>query len=107
MTGRRGFLLGLGAALGWSSAARAQQKAMPVIGYLSSGSPGPAAPTVAGFRQGLWESGYVEGQNVAIEFRWAEGGFDRLPALAAGLVERKIDVIAALGGTPSALAAKS
>jgi len=85
---------------------RAQQKAMPVIGHLSSESPGPDAPFVAAFHQGLIETGYVEGQNVAIEYRWAEGRYDRLPGLAADLVGRKVDVIQP-GGTPSALAAKS
>src|SRR3954464_6246743 len=79
--------------------ARAQQKAMPVIGYLGSGSPGPSAPFVAALRQGLGESGYVEGQNVAIEYRYAEGQNDRLPALAADLVGRKVDVIVATGGS--------
>ena len=105
---RRDFIILLAGAMGgWPSAVRAQQKAMPVIGYLSSGSPGSFAPFGAAFRHGLSEIGYVEGQSVAIEFRWAEGHYDRLPALADELVGRKVDVIAALGGTPSALAAKN
>jgi ABC transporter substrate binding protein len=80
---------------------------MPVIGYLISGAPGPNAPSVVAFRQGLSETGYVEGKNVAIEYRWAEGSYDRLPALAANLVDLKVDVIVAGGGIPSALAAKN
>jgi putative ABC transport system substrate-binding protein len=85
---------------------RAQQKAMPVIGLLVTGSPGSFAANLAAFRQGLSQTGYVEGQTVAIEFRWAEDHYDRLPGLAADLVGGKVDVIAA-GGTPSVLAAKS
>jgi len=86
---------------------RAQQKAMPVIGFLSSGSPGPTAPFMAAFHQGLSETGSVEGQNLTIEYRWAEGRYDRLPALAADLVGSKVDVIVTLGSGSSALAAKS
>jgi putative tryptophan/tyrosine transport system substrate-binding protein len=103
---RRELLLLLGSAMTMAPSLRAQQKAMPVIGYLGSGSPGAAAASVAAFRQGLSETGDVEGQNVAIEYRWAEGRYDQLPALAADLVGRKVDVIAT-GGMPSALAAKS
>ena len=86
---------------------RAQQKPMPVIGFLGASSPSPATPFVAAFLHGLTTAGYVEGQNVAIEYRWAEGRSDRLHALGADLVGRKVDVIATTGGTPSALAAKS
>ena len=100
-------MLLLGGAVTAARALRAQQNAMPVIGVLGAPSPGPFAPFVAAFHQGLSETGYVEGQNVAIEYRWAEGRYDRLPALAAELVGRKVDVIATLGGMPSVLAAKS
>jgi putative tryptophan/tyrosine transport system substrate-binding protein len=100
---RRELMLLLGGALATAPPLRAQQKAMPVIGYLSIGSAGPGATA---FRRGLNEAGYVEGQNVAIEYRWAEGRLDRPPALAADLVGRKVNVIAADGGV-SALAAKS
>jgi putative ABC transport system substrate-binding protein len=104
---RRELLLLLAWAVIAPRTLRAQQKAMPVVGFLSSGASGAFAPAVAAFRQGLSETGYVEGQNVVMEYRWAEGRYDRLAALAADLVARKVDVIAANGGTPPALAAKN
>jgi putative ABC transport system substrate-binding protein len=103
---RRELLLLLGGAMAVARAVRAQQKAMPVIGYLNLGSPSTSSSFVAAFHQGLGEVGYVEGQNVAIEYRWDEGRPDRLPALAADLVGRRVDVIVA-GGDAAVLAAKS
>jgi len=97
----------LGGALSWPLVARAQQKAMPVIGWLSGASPGQIEAYLAAFRQGLAETGFVEGQNVSIEYRWAENHYDRLPGLAAQLVGREVDVIATNGGEPSAFAAKN
>ena len=104
---RRELVLLLGGAMTVAGAVRAQQRAMPVIGFLAAGSPGSGAPFVAAFRQGLSEAGYVEGQNLAIEYRWAESQYDRLPALAVDLVGRKVDLIATNGGDLVALAARN
>jgi putative tryptophan/tyrosine transport system substrate-binding protein len=111
MTTRRTFIAGLGAAAGsnviWPLAARGQQAAMPVVGFLDSRSPEALVDRLRGFRQGLKDSGYAEGQNLAIEYRWAENQMDRLPELVANLIRRRVGVIVASGGNAVTFAAKA
>src|SRR5690349_12696688 len=107
---RRDFIRligGAGAGMAWPLAARAQQPVIPVIGFLNSASPHAWENYVAGLRAGLKEAGYDEGQNVTVEFRWAEGHYDRLPGMATDLVRRKVAVLVSTGGEPSVLAAKA
>jgi putative ABC transport system substrate-binding protein len=103
---RRDFIAGVGAIASWALAARAQQVGLPLIGFLHSSSNARPA-NLAGFRQGLADNGYVEGQNLTIEYRWAQDRGDMLPALAADLVDRRVAVIVTMNATPSALAAKN
>jgi putative tryptophan/tyrosine transport system substrate-binding protein len=105
---RRRLLVGLaGTATVTPASLRAQQKALPVIGFLSSRSPEDSSAQMAGFRQGLAEMSFVEGENLAIEYRWARGDYERLPALAADLVGKPVRVLATVGGEPPVLAAKA
>ena len=104
---RRAFIAGLGSAAAWPVVARAQQAAMPVVGFVNGGSADATAGRVAAFRKGLGETGYVEGQNVAVEYHWLEGQFDRLPALMADLVRRRVAVVATPGTLAGTIAAQN
>ena len=104
---RREFIAALGGAAAWPFAARAQQRGMPVVGYLYGGLPETAARFVPAFRKGLAETGYIDGQNVGIEYRWANNNFSRVPELAADLVRRRVAVLYVLGSTSAVLAAKA
>jgi len=104
---RRDFIALVSAATGWPLTVRAQQQPRPVVGFLNAASPGPLRQQVAAFLEGLKEAGYVEGQNLAVEYRWARGQYDRLPALVADLVRQQVSVIVAGGGASAALAAKA
>ena len=104
---RRDFIAGMGGAAAWPLAAQAQQAAPPVVGFISVGSADAGAGNVAAFRKGLGETGYVEGQNVTVEYHWLEGQYDRLPALMADLVRRRVALIATPGLTAAAIAAKA
>ena len=104
---RREFIAGLGSAAAWPMAARAQQPTMPVIGFVAVGSADASTDRVRAFREGLGEAGYVEGQNVTVEYHWLEGQYDRLPALMADLVRRRVAVVATPEGSTASIAAKA
>jgi hypothetical protein len=104
---RRDFIAGLGSAAAWPVVGRAQPQTLPIVGYLANATPSGFAQFAAAFRRGLSETGYVEGQSVAIEYRWAEGRDDLLPGLVADLISRRAAMIMATGGTLPALASKA
>ena len=104
---RREFIAGIGSAAAWPVLARGQDKLLPLVGFLNTQSASTFTLELAAFQKGLKETGYIEGQNVTIEYRWAEGHYERLPGLAANLLEKHPSVIAATGGSPAGLAAKA